>query len=194
MKKTSILSIISTVFVLGACDHYSTKLASMDSPQRAPYQDVSAIMPAAGGYFLDEMTFKDYLLNEYKQLANYEHGIRGDYQAAKYYTQKIEKLQQGQMVAPASFSDFKIGKVYRQDLKDARYDLVEAMQVFNIPENRYALAIAQSRYDCWMDQTEEHKEFSGCEMEFKQAMDSLVIPLDYYSDEDFYNDFFDIGV
>ena len=194
MKKFSILSIISTVFVLGACDHYSTKLASIESPQRTPYQDVNMISPAAGGAFLDEMTFKDYLLNEYVQLANYEHGIRGDYKAAKYYTHKIEKLQQGQMVAPASFRDFKIGSVHVSELKQARYDLVEAMQVFNIPENRYALAIAQSRYDCWMDQTEENKEFSACEIEYKQAMDSLLISSDYYSEEEFYNDLFDVDV
>jgi OOP family OmpA-OmpF porin len=192
MKKISLLSMVCTVFILSACDHYSTRLAAL-TPTESSISHVADIAPAAGG----EMNFSDYLTNEYTQLANYEQNIRQDYKAAQYYTQKIEQLQQGHMVSPASFNDFKIQSNRTGDLKMARVDLTNAMHTHNIPENRYALAIAQSRYDCWMDHTEdrpEEKGTSSCQIQFNQAMSSLMTPEYLDSEESFYEEFFDVDI
>jgi OOP family OmpA-OmpF porin len=192
MTKIPLLTMICATVTLGACDHYSTKLASL-APSQTDISHVAEISPAAGG----EMNFSDYLTNEYLQLANYEQNIRQDYTAAQYYTRKIEKLENGQMVSPASFDDFKIKSSQIGELGMARTDLVDAMHTYNIPENRYVLAIAQSRYDCWMDQVEDRPEESraySCKVQFNQAMSSLIMPEYLDSEEMFYDEFFDVGV
>lgn len=170
MKRISILSISCVVFALTACDHYSNKLAAMEP---LPV-NVSRISPAAGG----EMTFGQYLANEYYHLARYEQEEMYDYKAAKYYTTKAEALGAGQMVAPADIADFDIGSEKIGELAVAREQLMDALQTYNVPENRYALAMAQSRYDCWMEQESENEGHGviTCKNEFNHAMASLVPP------------------
>lgn len=188
MKKIFSLSLLSMALATGACDHYSEKMVAYESrdTRTAYYQNVSNIEPAAGGHaYLSGTTFKSHLKNEYMTLATYENNVRQDYKAAKYYTNKIEKLEDGQMVSPATFSDFNVQPELRGVLTEARADLIEAIQIFNIPENRYILAMAQSRYDCWMDQAEDRPELalsSACRLEFEQALDAVVTDSEYYDD------------
>ncbi len=171
MNKFSLLSISCAVLLVSACDHYSTKLAAIDSTS----PNVADISPAAGG----EMTFRQYLASEYYQLARYEQDQMYDYRAAKYYTEKAEKLSQGTMVSPASLSDFDITPEKSQELTLAREGLISALHTYNVPENRYSLAMAQTRYDCWVEQQEEDHQGGDiltCKNEFKQAISSLVLP------------------
>lgn len=194
MKKFSLLSMMVSVLALGACDHYSTKLALLEGGTQYNYNDVASIAPAAGGD--GGMTFSNYLTNEYIQLANYENDVKKDYKAAQYYTNKIEALDQGQMVSPATFKDFSVERSHQAELQNARAELISAMHIYNIPENRYNLARAQSSFDCWMDQTEDNpkaKTASVCEVEFKQSMSSLILPDDYFSDEIYDDMLFDLS-
>lgn len=176
MNKYSILTISCTVFMLSSCDHYSTQLAALDSPEYYT-QDVSQISPAAGGGMV-ETTFSGYLKLEYAQLARHEQD-QYDYRAAKYYTKKAVALSQGTMVSPAALNDFEISPENTKELTSARQDLILALKTYNISENRQALAVAQSRYDCWLEQQEEgHKgyEIISCKTDFKHSMVSLTPP------------------
>lgn len=169
MNKKAILSVCCAVFVVTACDHYSTKLASMDGQSG----HLAGITPAAGG----EMTFGQHLANEYYHLARYEQDKMYDYQAAKLYTEKAEQLSSGTMVSPSKVSDFKIEPEQKEELSRAREQLIDALTVYNVPENRYNLAMAQSRYDCWLEQQEESRqdnEIITCRNEFRHAMASLM--------------------
>lgn len=169
MAKKSILSACCAIALLTGCDHYSNKLAQMDT---AP-SDVQALSPAAGG----DMSFGQHLANEYYHLARYEQDKMYDYRAAKRYTRKMEQISQGQLVGPSPIEEFKIEEEKRADLAIAREQLLDALQSYNIPENRYNLAMAQSRFDCWLDQAEENPEnVTTCRNEFNHAMASLVPP------------------
>lgn len=171
MKRLSILSVSCAVLALSACDHYSNKLAAMEPLSTNPAQ----ISPAAGG----EMTFRHYLANEYYHMAKYEQEEMYDYQAAKYFTEKADNLASGSMVSPASLNEFTIERDHQQELSVARAQLIDALKTYNVPENRYALAMAQSRYDCWIDQQSESyegNEVLTCKNEFNHAMASLVPP------------------
>lgn len=170
---------------LSACDHYSTKLAALEKQQIAPsyYNDVNEIAPAAG---LD-MTFKDYLINEYITLAEYENDTKRDYRAAKYYTDKIDMLEQGYLVGPASLSGFDLAEADKMELDTAREYLVNALHTFTIPKNRYSLAMAQTHFDCWVDQAEERQAENqdlSCRADFDNAMVSLVVPEEFWSELD----------
>lgn len=171
MKKIHLLSVCCVAFLSSGCDHYSTKLAAMSSTP----QNVADISPAAG----NEMTFSQYLASEYYHLARYEHDQRYDYKAAKYYTNKAERLSKGQMVSPASFSDFKVAPEKSEELASAREELISALKIYNVPENRYSLAVAQTRYDCWLEQQEEGNQNNDaltCKNEFRHAISNLVPP------------------
>lgn len=183
MKKIPILSIVCALFALNACDHYSERLAALDISS----EDVANISPASGG----DITFRQYLANEYYTLARFENDNMYDYQAAKYYTEKAESLTAGKMVSPASLNDFYIGDKDTTSLSAARSDLIYALKHYNIPENRYPLAIAQSRYDCWVEQTADYDAQSVCKKQFEDAMYSLTA-YDPYSEEEFYEDIFDV--
>lgn len=183
MKKISILSIACALFALNACDHYSDRLAALDTNS----VDIANISPASGG----DMTFGQYLANEYYTLARYENDNMFDYQAANYYTKKAESLSAGKMVSPARVNDFSIDDKDVTSLSSARSELIYALKHYNIPENRYPLAIAQSRYDCWVEQSADYEEQSVCKKQFEDAMHSLTAH-DPYSEEEFYEDIFDI--
>ena len=189
MKKILLLALC--IIPLTACEHYSEQLSHFNAPN--DYNDVSQIEPAAGG----ELTFKNYLLNEYMTLANYENDVRQDYKAAKYYTQKIDTLKHGQMVSPANLRGRNISSDKKETLAAARSDLIYALRNFAIPENRYSLAYAQSRFDCWVDQAEENyagETNSFCEGDYTEAMNGVIISNVPLTEEEFYEDFFDVDV
>lgn len=207
MKKINIISMVCAVFLVGGCDHYSDKLAAMNdvsggfsqnAPQQIAYNnlsDVAQIEPAAGGAMASGIInratnvaskskkFSHYLKGQYIQLAKYEQDEAHDYAAAKYYTDKIEKLQSGDMVMPASLKDFNIPADKRGEMQEARASLVEAMKTYRSPENRQQLAVAQASFDCWMDQVEDQKPRNkqNCRAEFNEAMGSLVAQIDTYA-------------
>lgn len=189
MKKTTTLFFVFMALIVSGCDHYSEKMAAMESntSRTAFYQDVSNIEPAAGGeHFSSSMTFKSHLKSEYLTLASYENNVRHDYRAAKYYTNQIEKLQDGQMVYPANFNDFRVLPEHKAELEEAREDLIEALKLFNIPENRQTLAFAQGRFDCWMDRAEDRPDESAtcnCRKDFENALNNLVVDPEYYEDD-----------
>lgn len=194
MKKILSLSILLTVLFTSACDHYSEKVATYQPATNtlvASSYHVNDIEPAAGGHaFSSGMTFKSHLKNEYMTLATYEETIRRDYTAAKYFSNKVERLEKGQLVAPATIRDFNIQPEQRAVFQEARQDLIDAIQVFNIPENRYVLAYAQSRYDCWMDQAEDRPDEAmnaPCRIEFEQTLDSVETDSIYYGDDDLFD-------
>ena len=166
MKLFSTFSIVCSVFLLGACDHYSERLASI----HVDNADIHSIEPASGG----EMTFGGYLASEYYQLAQYEQNHMHDYRAAKYYFTKAEKLSQGEMVMPAKLKNFNIDSSKKAELSMARADLINALQEYSIPDNRSTLARAVSRFDCWVDEAEENKTTTNCKSDFQAALDDLV--------------------
>ncbi len=180
------------LLALGGCDHYSNKLAAMnDTPSTQSIQlaytqpnDVSQIEPAAGGAMAGEgKKFSQYLKGKYIQLAKFEQDQAHDYSTAKYYTDKIEKLQDGQMVMPASLKDFDIPADKQAEMSQARASLIEAMKTYRSPENRQLLASAQASFDCWMDQVEDQKSDNKqtCRGEFNESMSALVAQIDTFA-------------
>lgn len=177
MRKISLLSISCAVLAISACDHYSEDLAALKAPQPSiQQQSVSEISPAAGGT-MGEMSFSGYLQSEYTQLARYEQSLY-DYKAANYYTKKAKSLAEGTLVAPGSIREFSIQGDQKEELVRAREDLINALKTYNTPDNRYSLAMAQTRYDCWLEQVEESQndEVITCKNEFRHSMASLIAP------------------
>lgn len=169
-KFSSFILIGSLALLISGCDHYSAKLAMVEQPNMG---NVANIMPAAGA----EMNFSSYLEQEYYQMALVEQNVNYDYPAAKNYFMKAERLANGKMVAPDKVNSQILDSKETNELSIAREALETALLDDRIPENRYALARAQGRFDCWVDEAEEMNKASMCSVEFKQAMNSIVLPL-----------------
>jgi len=171
MKKQIALS-LSLIAVLGvsACDHYSNEMASLE-------QSVASITPASGGAKFDnQMPFSQHLLQGYIAQAGFEQSV-GDYKAAKYYTTCASLINKGKLVEPMSLKRKKMRGVSSDRvalLSNARAELMSALDIKAIPENRQNLAAAQVAFDCWVDQESENKQGSPCQAAFKQAMANVI--------------------
>ncbi|MEM9470023.1 MAG: hypothetical protein AAF988_07650 [Pseudomonadota bacterium] len=187
MRK-SVLLALTACWTLTACDHYSSKMAALDSMKEtetvaySQASNITDIEPAAGASMsaatnslVSEMRFSQHLKNNYIEQARYEESV-ADYKAAKKYTEKVYMLDSGQMVGPASLRGLSIGGSDRADLETARAELISALQTKNIPENRKPLADAQANFDCWVDQAGEGKKDAHCHSGFTQAMAMVIDP------------------
>lgn len=144
--------IFSSFLFLAACNHYSEKLNSMN--------------PSGG-------TFTDYLAMEYCDLARRENTETMDYPAARYFTEKAEKAEKGELVAPGFPFDFSVPDEYGPELAQARDQLSQALSGVATSPNPQALARAQAAYDCWLDeQAEVHKSGAAltCKAKFQTAL------------------------
>ena len=175
MKKISFLSTLCALTFLSGCDHYSNRMAAMAPPTQSIYQ----IEPAAGDGMASDMTYRQVLAVQYYNLAKHEQEEMYDYAAAKYYLTKAEKLNQGQMVSPAKLSDFETNPAQKNALSDGRATLISALKTYSIPENRYKLAAAQTKFDCWLEQQAEKRNEQAamaCKNQFLKSLASLTPP------------------
>lgn len=170
------ITVFLLVFLVAGCDHYSEKMTAYSISA----EEMNAYAPAAGidgGIYADQRTFRDYLAAEYLELARYEHNESYDYKAAARYTTKANMLLEGGLVGPDHPTQFPVGKNYKEDLILAREELIDTLITSSSPQNRAVLAIAQTRYDCWIDQAVEwpnDPQRITCDDQFIEAMASVV--------------------
>ncbi len=177
--------LLASVFLLGACDHYSNELASLDGQYKsapvqvaATTQDLNAIETAAGGGASTE-NFNQTLARDYYALARYENDHAMDYKAAQYFTGKAKAATMGKEVQPGNPRQFDIPKDQQAPLIEARSSLVSALQTQRSPQTEPMLAKAVVCYDCWLDQAEEGKTGAAatCADSFNQALSNLTMAM-----------------
>lgn len=185
MKSVSFIS-FAALLALGACSHYSDDLASLEGKVSKPAPTTLAasypvepqnIAPAAG--MASNQTLNATLASEYFTMARYENDKAYDYKAAKFYTGKARQAAEGKLVVPSKVSAFDVPADKQGELNVARGELITALKTQNTPENAQALAIAQTRYECWLERAEEAADeahYSSCKSEFEAAMAQLVLP------------------
>lgn len=185
MKTVSFIS-FAALLALGGCSHYSDDLASLEGKVSKPAPTTLAasypvepqnIAPAAG--MASNQTLNATLASEYFTMARFENDKAYDYKAAKYYTGKARQAAEGKLVVPSKVSAFDIPADKQGELNAARGELIAALKAQNTPENAQALAVAQTRYECWLERAEEAADeahYSSCKSEFEAAMAQLVLP------------------
>jgi hypothetical protein len=185
MKKLLLLNILS-LCLLSACSHYSRDLSSLDrkinAPASVPQQNFASaapqdIAPAAG--VSAQGALAESLTREFYTLARAENDKAFDYKAAKNYTKMAMAASSGKPPAPSPLSAYDLPKERAGELAAARAELMTALQSFDSPENASTLAMAQGRYECWLEKAEEAAEethFAQCRDDFHQAMAALIAP------------------
>lgn len=120
--------------------------------------------------------FTQALTAEYRNFANSELNEMMDYPDAIHFARKGLASASGEAVMPEPVSDWNLKPQHIEELSTARGRLVVAFDLGAREIAPQQTAVAQARFDCWIEWQEEHwdgSEESHCKKEFMQAMDAL---------------------
>ena len=120
-------------------------------------------------------SFKEYLLNEYKQRATFEAEEMHDWNSAKLYSEKALKSLETNEIYPEEISYWKLPEENINEIKIA-YDNLMTIYKDAKKIDPYNLARAISSLDCWSEQQEENWQtwdINSCKDDFLKAMHDI---------------------
>lgn len=121
--------------------------------------------------------FTQQLAAEYRELSNREQNVNFDYPDALHFARKGLAAAAGEVVLPEPISDWNLKPNHIEELNSARASLVAALDRGAREASPKNAAIAQARFDCWIEQQEENWQKSsdqiGCKNQFLDALNSL---------------------
>lgn len=120
--------------------------------------------------------FDSYLAREYRDFFLYEADLMYDWIDADYFAEKALQADARDSVQPENPADWDIDDEHMAELVDARSDLVAALNAGAKEQAPEEAAIAQVKYDCWVEQQEEGHQpthIAACRDDFRAAMARL---------------------
>ncbi len=164
------LALAGTLLTIGACD-VSNGL-DLSSQQFKSHTEIDALneTQAVGS------PFTQYLADEYRDYANIEQDSMFDFADALHFARKGLAAAEGDAVMPEPISDWNLKPNQIDMLRMGRGELISAYDRGARELEPQASAVAQSRFDCWIEQEEENwdtPENVVCNNEFRVAMDAL---------------------
>ena len=168
------VAIAGTLLTLGACD-VSNGL-DLTTQQFSSRTEIDALneTQAVGS------PFTQYLTTEYRDYANIEQDSMFDFADALHFARKGIASAEGDAVMPEPISDWNLQAEQIDALRNGRARLISAYQRSAREIAPQESAIAQARFDCWIEQEEENwdtPENVVCRNEFATAMDALEAKL-----------------
>jgi OOP family OmpA-OmpF porin len=139
-------------------------------------QDVNQLNDAS----IEGESFTANLAREYRSLANFEAFEMQDWADADYFARKGLRAAGGEAVAPAALDEFTLPGESVQELSDARERLLAAFADGARETYPVESAIAQTRFDCWVEQQEENIQpdhIAACRDEFFAALALIERPV-----------------
>jgi OOP family OmpA-OmpF porin len=174
--RRSLISIVlaGSILSLGACD-VSNGL-DLTTQQFSSHTEIDALneTQAVGSPFTQHLT------SEYRDFANIEQNSMFDFADALHFARKGIASAEGDAVMPEPISDWNLQPVQIDELRSGRARLINAFQRSSRELAPQESAIAQSRFDCWIEQEEENwdtPESVVCKNEFLSAMNALEAKL-----------------
>lgn len=161
MKSIRTVSLLAVATLsLGACSGFKS------------HSEVEALneVKAVGSPFTQQ------LAAEYRDLANHEQNIGFDYPDALHFARKGLAAAAGEVVLPEPVSDWNLRPEHIQELSAARAGLIAALDRGAREAMPKDAAVAQARFDCWIEQQEENwqkTEIIGCKNQFMEALNRL---------------------
>ena len=160
MKKFSAVIAASGLMFLSAC-------TGVDS-----YKEVEALNEAQ---FVGS-PFTQTLAGEYRTFANTEQEVMFDYPDAMHFARKGLSAASGVTVLPEPVSDWNLNETHVGELTIARGRLVRAFDIGAREIAPVESAVAQARFDCWIEQQEENWQMTdivSCKGDFEDAIANL---------------------
>lgn len=120
--------------------------------------------------------FTQALTAEYRDFANREMNEMFDYPDALHFARKGLAAAGGEVVMPEPISDWNLLPHHMEELGTARARLIVAFDLGARDIAPQQAAIAQARFDCWIEQQEENwqaDDIIACKSQFMDAMNQL---------------------
>jgi len=120
--------------------------------------------------------FDGYLAREYRDFFLFEADEMYDWIDADYFAEKALAAQQHNNVQPENPAEWDIDDAHIGELTSARSELMDAFSMGAKSKAPEAAAIAQAKYDCWVEQQEEGHQpthIAACRQEFMTALAAL---------------------
>ncbi len=120
-----------------------------------------------------------HLTREYTNLADYEREQMGHDDDSAFFTAKAGEAQDHVPVAPENPARREIPDFARDEMERAHAQLQAALRSMFSPDNGPLLAIAQTRFDCWLIHQEDFPQENAhlsCRQSFYDAMAHLEVP------------------
>ncbi len=153
------LMIVAGVFALTACDF--DKFDEVDALNEAQ---------AVGNPFTQKLTV------EYKNFVNSEIDGMSDHADGIHFARKGLAAARGDIVMPEPLSDWNIPPANMDELATGRGRMITMFDLGAREMYPDVSAIAQSRFDCWIEQQEENfqpDDINKCKREFLSALEQL---------------------
>lgn len=115
---------------------------------------------------------------EYRGLANFQANQMADWVHADLFARKGLRAAQGEVVQPEQLSDWSLPANRTEELSSARARLISALDSNARTNKPTEAAIAQARFDCWVEEQSENHEadhIAACRDEFYQNL-ALIQP------------------
>ncbi len=135
-----------------------------------------------GGGDAGPQGFHDHLAREYKNLALYQQEHTNDADGATHFQAKARRALRGQDVGPDELAQRRVPEFASAELESARAYLVDALTYMKTPQNEALLAMAQTRFDCWLAHQEDFPDedaYIACRDEFQESLGLLALPAAY---------------
>lgn len=160
MKITRGIMIMASVAMLGACSGFND------------FGEVEALneTQSVGSPFTQK------LAAEYKNFVNTEIDDMSDHADGLHFSRKGLAAARGDVVMPEPLADWSIRPEHMEELSSARARLVSALDLGArelLPEQS---AVAQARFDCWIEQQEENyqqDDINACKVQFVNAVEEI---------------------
>ncbi len=124
--------------------------------------------------------FTQTLSAEYRDYANRQQNVEFDYPDALHFARKGLAASAGEIVLPEPVSDWNLKPDHVEELASARSQLIVALDRGARESAPKEAAIAQARFDCWIEQQEENWDNPGavsCKQQFMDALNALGTPV-----------------
>lgn len=103
-------------------------------------------------------TFYQIMGDEYKALAEYEENVAERPNLAAVYQERVEVIEAGQIVVPLVPATRNVPEYALAELEEARASLIGQLTQEKTDDNLSLLAMAQTRYECWLLHREMYPE------------------------------------
>jgi len=123
-----------------------------------------------------ETSFNGYLAREYREFFLFEADEMYDWIDADYFAEKSLSAADGQTVEPEDPAEWDIDGAPLAELEAARSELMTAFSQGGREQVPETAAIAQAKYDCWVEQQEEGHQpahIAACRDQFAAALAAL---------------------
>lgn len=160
MKSVRNLVLAAGVLALGGCTMFDT------------YSEVDALNEAQPM----GSPFTQALAGEYKTFSNHQLEEMFDYPDALHFARKGLAAASGEAVMPEPVTDWNLSDNHAKELAAARGRLIITFDLGGREIAPSTAALAQAKYDCWIEQQEENwksEEDLSCKKEFMDAVAEL---------------------